>query len=115
MTDLRAPGELVQTPPGGHSTRFEVRDRERRVACEVADEALEAASGLELPSTPLLRRRSFDRFRVLIDTAAKLKLSAMPVGFAGLLTISSGDLRCVPHKEGVPQFGTASWTMRQAS
>jgi hypothetical protein len=79
--------------------------------CAVSDEALEAASNLAHPSTVILRRRSFDRFRTLIDAAAKLKLATMPDGFAGPLTISSADLRRLPAREGAPQFGSTSWAM----
>ena len=107
-----------QEPPAAGempSTRFEVRDQKRRVACTVSDEALEAVSSLVHPSSALLRRQSFDRFRVLIDSAARLKLSTMPDSFAGPLVILPADLRRVPAGEGVPQFGSSSWTMRQAS
>jgi hypothetical protein len=97
------------------STRFEIRDRTRRISCAISDEALEAASCLTVPSTAILRNRSFNRFRALIDAAAKLKLSTMPAGFAGPLAILSDDLRRVPEQEGVPQFGSTSWAMRRTS
>lgn len=95
--------------------RFEVRDRTRRIVCAVSDEALEAVSDLAVPSTDIMRRRSFDRFRSLIDTAAKLKLSVMPGNFPGPLLLSADDLRRVPAEQGVPVFGSSSWTMRRAS
>ena len=50
--------------------RFEIRDGMRRVSCVVLNEALEAAAGLPQLSAPMLRRRSFDRFRTLIHAAA---------------------------------------------
>jgi hypothetical protein len=94
--------------------RFEVRDRTRRIVCAVSDEALEAVSDLAAPSTDTMRRRSFDRFRSLIDTAAKLKLSTIPGDFPGPVLLSSDDLRRVPAEQGVPVFGSSSWTMRRA-
>jgi hypothetical protein len=97
------------------SVRFEVRDRTRRIVCAVSDEALEAVSDLAAPSTDTMRRRSFDRFRTLIDAAAKLKLSALPDSFLGPVLLSSDDLRRVPAEQGVPLFGSSSWTMRRAS
>ncbi len=93
--------------------RFDVRDRTRRIVCAVSDEALEAVSDLPAPCTDLMRRRSFDRFRSLIDTAAKLKLSAMPSDFPGPMLLSSDDLRRVPAEQGVPAFGSNCWTMRR--
>ena len=88
-------------------TQFEVRDGIRRVRCNVSQEALEAVSGLAIPSTMALRRKSFDRFRTLIDAAAKLKLKTLPPGFSGTIAISSNDLRSVPHEAGVPAYGSA--------
>lgn len=95
------------TPRGGDFARFEVRDGIRRVVCIVAEEALEAASGLTAPSTNASRRKSFDRYRSLIDAAAKLKLKTMEPGFDGPLVLSSADLRRVPPEVGVPSFGSA--------
>lgn len=92
---------------GAGLTRFEIRDGIRRVSCNVSDEALEAVSGLAVPSTTASRRKSFDRFRTLIDAAAKLKLKTLPPGFVGLVVLSSGDLRCVPPAAGVPPFGSS--------
>ena len=86
---------------------FEVRDGIRRIACAISDEALDAVSGLPLPSTLALRRRAFDRFRGLIDAAAKLKLQKLPPETAGPLVLSSSDLRRVPPVSGVPLFGTS--------
>lgn len=94
--------------PDAGFTQFEVRDGSRRVKCHVSGEALEAVSGLAVPSTVALRRNSFDRFRTLIDAAAKLKLKTLPPGFAGPLALSGRDLRCVPHEVGVPSFGSSS-------
>lgn len=87
--------------------RFEVRVGIRRISCNVSDEALEAVSGLAAPSTMVLRRKSFDRFRTLIDAAARLKLGTLPPGFIGPVVLSSGDLRRVPPEVGVPAFGSA--------
>ena len=97
-------------PPAEHSagvTNFEVRDGIRRIRCNISEEALEAVSGLSAPSTNALRRKSFDRFRTLIDAAAKLKLKTLPPGFSGMVAISSTDLRSVPHEAGVPSYGSA--------
>jgi len=88
-------------------TQFQVRAGIRLISCAVADEALEAVAGLALPSTSLTRRKSFDRFRTLIDAAAKLKLEDFSEGFGGPLVLSSGDLRRVPAKSGVPSYGSA--------
>jgi hypothetical protein len=97
------------------STRFEIRHRTRRVWCAISDEALEAASNLPLPSTATSRQRSFNRFRTLIDVAARLKLSHMPDSFTGPLTILSDDLRHVPGLEGLPQFSSMSRAIPKAS
>ncbi|WP_199707773.1 hypothetical protein [Teichococcus wenyumeiae] len=113
LTDVGSPAAAETAALG--STRFEIRDHTRRISCVVADEALEAASNLPLPSTTMSRQRSFNRFRTLIDVAARLKLSRMPGGFTGPLTILPDDLRHVPDLEGAPQFGTMSWAMRRAS
>lgn len=86
--------------------RFEVRVGIRRISVHVSDEALEAVSGLDVPSTTMLRRKSFDRFRTLIDAAARLKLETLPAGFTGPLVLSSGDLRRVPPELGVPAYGS---------
>ena len=88
-------------------TRFQVRAGIRLISCDVADEALEAVSSLALPSTSCARRKSFDRFRTLIDAAAKLKLKDLPPSFGGPLLLSSRDLRRVPPETGVPSYGTA--------
>ncbi len=93
--------------------RFEVRDGIRRVTCAVLDDALEAAAGLATPSTVTLRRRSFDRFRTLIDAAAQMKLKTRPTGSAELLVLTRMDLRGVPPQNGVPSFGTAQRGMSQ--
>jgi hypothetical protein len=85
--------------------RFEIRDGIRRISCTVSNEALEAAAGLTAPSTEMLRRRSFDRFRTLINTAAEMKLRTLALGSIGPLDLSSEDLRCVPTETDAPQFG----------
>ena len=101
---MTATPSIAATLDGG-LIRFEVRDGIRRISCSVSDEALEAASGLTIPSTTGLRRKSFDRFRTLIEAAARLKLTTLPPGFAGPVALSSKDLRCVPPVVGVPPFG----------
>ena len=89
-------------------TRFEVRDGMRRISCTVSDEALEAVSGLPTPSSAALRRKSFDRFRTLINAAATLKLVGLPPGFAGPLALDGTDLRRVPAEKGVPVYGSSA-------
>lgn len=89
------------------ATRFQIRDGIRLINCNVSDEALEAVSGLTAPSTTALRRKSFDRFRTLINAAAKLKLKTLPPEFIGLLALTSRDLRRVPPETGVPLYGSA--------
>lgn len=100
--------EALSTVPALDPTliRFEIRVGIRRIGCNVSDEALEAVSGLAAPSTTTLRRKSFDRFRTLIDAAARLKLGTLPPEFPGPLVLSSGDLRRVPPEVGVPAFGS---------
>ena len=88
--------------------RFEVRDGIRRISCVVSNDALEAVSGLTVPSTVSLRRRSFDRFRTLINKAATLKLMSLPSGFSGAVLLTSKDLRRVPPEAGAPSFGSSS-------
>ena len=95
----------TSSAPGGEPIRFEVRAGIRRVSCTVADDALEAVSGLSAPSTPALRRESFDRFRMLIDAAAKLKAASVQDGFAGPMVLSIADLRRVPAQTGMTLFG----------
>ena len=87
---------------------FEIRDGIRRISCAVSDEALEAVSGLTTPSTVMLRRRSFDRFRTLINVAAELKLRTLPLGSIGPIVLTRNDLRRVPPVTGVPSFGSSA-------
>lgn len=87
---------------------FEVRDGARRIKCEVSNQALEAASGLADGSPTALRRRSFDRFRTLINAAAALRISALPLGSAGPILLTTRDLRRVPGEHGAPVFGVAA-------
>lgn len=96
------------SPLDGNFIHFEIRDGIRRISCAVSDEALEAVSGLPVPSTVMLRRRSFDRFRTLINVAAKLKLSTLPSRSIGLIVLSGDDLRRVPPQTGEPPFGTSA-------
>ena len=96
----------TDTSSGPHPIRFEVRAGMRRISCDVSDEALEAAAGLTGPTTTMVRRKSFDRFRTLIDAAARLKLDGLPPEFAGPLILSAGDLRRVPPAAGMPAFGS---------
>lgn len=90
----------------GNVMRFEVCEGIRRISCIVLGEALEAASGLKAPSTVALRRGSFDRFRTLIDTAAKLKSRTLPPEFTGPIVLTGDDLRSMPPQTGVPPFGS---------
>jgi hypothetical protein len=87
--------------------RFEIRIGNDLVVCGVTDEALDAASGLTDPSTPAIRRRSFDRFRTLIHQAAKMRFQTQPPGRVGPILLTSADLRRVPPQTGYPNFGTA--------
>jgi hypothetical protein len=96
---------MVAAPDG--TTGFEVRSGSRRVSCIVLDDALVAASGVAGPLSPLSRRNAFDRFRTLIDAAAKLKMQELPAGAAGPVVLTRDDLRRVPPQTGVPTFGTA--------
>ena len=103
-------------PLDGEFIQFEIRDGIHRISCAVSSEALEAVSGLTVPSTVTLRRRSFDRFRTLINAAAKLKLRALPSGSIGPIVLTSEDLRSVPPDAGVPSFGrSARGPIRSAS
>jgi hypothetical protein len=96
------------SPLDGNLIRFEIRDGIRRVSFAVSDEALEGVSSLTAPSTVMLRRRSFDRFRTLINVAAKLKLRTLPSGSIGLIVLTGEDLRRVPPETGVPSFGSSA-------
>ena len=91
-----------------NSIRFEVRDGIRRISCAVSVEALDAVSGLIAPSTPMERRKSFDRFRTLIHAAAMLRLRALSPGSAGPLVLTHRDLRCVLPESGTPLFGSSA-------
>lgn len=91
----------------GGLIRFEIRSGLHRVTFTVADEALEAASGLTVPSTVAERRRSFDRFRTLVNAAAEIKLKSLPLSSTGPIILTSDDLRCVPSEKGAPSFGSA--------
>jgi hypothetical protein len=109
MKALMMSGMSNAVPPvEGNFIRFEIRDGIRRISCAVSDEALEAVSGLTAPSTSMLRRRSFDRFRTLINVAAKLKLGTLPSGSLGLIVLTREDLRRVPRETGVPSFGSSA-------
>lgn len=85
---------------------FEIRSGIHRVQCGVANEALDAASGCIEPSTPALRRRSFDRFRTLIHEAAMIQFGARPPGCVDPILVTSADLRRVPSRTGSPNMGT---------
>jgi len=86
--------------------RFEIRDGARRVSCAVSGEALDAVAGLSAPSTPALRRASFDRFRTLIHAAAVMRLVAGTESGEPIL-ITGRDLKRVPSAPGLPKFGTS--------
>ena len=94
--------------PEDEGIRFEIQDRMRRVSCAVSNEALEAVAGLPELSSPMLRHRSFDRFRTLIHAAAGLRLAALPPGFVGPIVLTSRDLRAVPPQKGAPAFGSSA-------
>lgn len=87
---------------------FEILVGTRRISCAVSNEALEAAAGLALPSTSVARRRSFDRFRTLIHSAATLKFSDSTKKVGDCVMLQSEDLRRVPLEKGVPVFGTTA-------
>jgi len=88
------------------SVRFEIRSGVHLVRCIVSDEALDAVSGLLDPSTPALRRRSFDRFRTLIHEAALIQHQARSPVCVDPILVTSADLRRVPPRTGLPKFGT---------
>jgi len=94
----------------GTVIRFEIRDGIHRISCAVLYDALEAVSGLTVPSTVALRQRSFDRFRTLINVAAKLKLRTLSAGSVGPITLNCEDLRRVPPEVGMPSFGSSTRT-----
>ena len=91
-----------------HLIGFEIRDGARRIKCEVSNEALEVASGLAEGSSAMLRRRSFDRFRTLINAAAALRISTLPPGSTASILLTTRDLRRVPAEHGAPAFGVAA-------
>ncbi len=100
---------MRETATAGQSAvSFEVVHGKRRVRCTVADEALEAVSGLAGPLTPSLQRGSFDRFRILIDAAARLKMESIEPGSVTAVTLTSRDLRRAGPQPGAPAFGTAA-------
>ncbi len=86
---------------------FEVRMGNRRVRCIVSEEALGAASGTALPLTSVTRRGAFDRFRVLIDAAAKLKMALPETAGLAEITLTPGDLRRVVPTHDSPPFGSS--------
>jgi len=92
--------------PAGDMIQFQLQHGMRRITCTVSDDALEAASGLVPPSTLMLRRRSFDRFRTLINVAAQMKLARAPLGTDTALLLTREDLSRVPQETGAPPFGT---------
>jgi hypothetical protein len=90
---------------GAGAISFEVRTGSRRIGCTISGEALEAASGLILPSTTSSRRQSFGRFRMVIHAAALRKLEKLPPDFTGYLAVTSNDLRNMATLMGEPVFG----------
>ena len=86
---------------------FEVRLANRRVRCVVSEEALCAVSGTTLPLTSVTRRGAFDRFRVLIDAAAKLKMELPETKDLQAITLTPGDLRRVVPSHDSPPFGSS--------
>ena len=101
------PTDSTQAPPAAGGICFEIRSGMRKVSCSISDDALEAASGLTAPSTVTLRRRSFDRFRTLINQAATLKLANLPADCNDPMMLTRDDLRRVPAVTGEPQYGIA--------
>ncbi len=67
----------------------------RRVTCSVPNDVMDAVCGVTGPLSPGLRRRSFDRFRTLINGAAMRRLKDMPAGSAGPIVLVQRDLRLV--------------------
>jgi Protein of unknown function (DUF1488) len=100
------PTDSTQARPEAEFIRFEIRSGTRKVSCSISDDALEAASGLTPPSTVTLRRRSFDRFRTLINQAATLKLADRPAGCDDPMMLTRDDLRRVPAMNGEPVYGS---------
>ena len=100
--------KIPEAPPTLESSfiQFEIRDGSRRIGVAVSGDALDAASGLVRPSSPMMRRKSFDRFRTLINAAAILKLKTLPLGWVGRIVLTPRDLRRVPLEPGMPSFGT---------
>ncbi len=95
--------------------RFEIRDGSRRIGFAVSDDALDAVSGLIPQSTPMMRRKSFDQFRTLINAAAMLKLKALPSGPVGPIVLTQRDLRRVPPETGAPSFGSCARGMSRTA
>jgi len=96
---------------------FEIRDGSRRIGVAVSDDALDAVSGLIGPSTPMMRRKSFDRFRTLINAAAmlKLKLNLLPSGPVDPIILTQRDLRRVPPEAGTPLFSSCARGMSRTA
>ncbi|NHN85089.1 DUF1488 family protein [Acetobacter musti] len=101
MTSTLPTSEQTETGP----IPFEITAGTRRISCGVSAEALDAAAGLRSPSTEAARRQSFNRFRVLIHAAAKLKLDRCGKIPDGMIILGSDDLRHVPAEKGMPIFG----------
>ena len=91
-------------PPSGAPIRFQVRHHTHKIACTVSAAALEDASGLPPDSSEQMHRRSFDRFRTLIEAAAQYRLADMPPTFSEPITLTADDLRRVPHVVGMPSY-----------
>ena len=110
-TDLAAkPVPVTRPRPAAETdfTRFEIRDGSRRITCTVSDEALAAVSGLAHPATLIQRRDAFNRFRTLINEAARLKAEATPGAWSDKpMVLGPSDLRRVPPRAGTPVFGVA--------
>ena len=93
--------------PESNPISFEVRHGSRRIVCTVSDAALDAVSNLTTPSTVEMRRGSFNRFRTLINAAAKQKLLGMPPNWASPIDLQTRDLRLVAPEVGTPAFGSS--------
>jgi hypothetical protein len=101
------PMDSAASPPGAGGIQFEIRNGVHKVNCSISDDALEAVSGLTAPSTLSSRRRSFDRFRTLINKAATMKLAGLPEGAGDPMMLTRDDLRRVPAVTGEPEYGSA--------
>jgi hypothetical protein len=81
-----------EAPPDSGCIHFEIMDGMRRIRCSVPNELIDAVSGLPVPLTDGLRRRSFDRFRTVMHGAAMQRLKDQPPGSAEPIVLVRRDL-----------------------